>query len=949
MVAEDACLQVVEYVHDADGATVGLEMTLGHGSNSAGIPHSNSSAAESSVFSTRAQTLGTGSFGGDKRKKSSAIDDDDVDELDIDGPPRHYENVFHCKANSTSLAQDYHGEGIEMARRSTSTSTDDDSTLQNPWRPGRAVHARLSALCWKDLATYTSIYYPKVLRSAAMIMLFWFSYVTVICDSTYFWNAENSAYLNPLLIYVREPLMSTISFTRTWEVNHYGFPMWPPTFLLTILIIIIPAMLMAFPPSDTDTTGSSTDPVRAQPQQPVQPWQAWLRRRGDPSMRVWSIVLLVIPTATVLFIMLFKPIPDEIQATLNGLIFQVTTQLITSWANAAGYVAVVALSFFLVPVSKQSPLLSLLGLSPTLAVGFHNWAGRICWITSSIHAILHTIQIAFGDPKRGMMEILITELFPVESKCRTWQSPAAFRIVVSDEAYCYRQWRNLTGIISSVALLILVMTSWNFVRRRYYWLFYRCHVIFGSIMMVFAMLHFYFVAIYLMPGIIYYLVCLIPEKLRQLIDWTGGRSIQVRNVIPIANSNGCFELQLASVSQPRHHPAYVNICVPEISSFQWHPFTVAHSTPREFRLLIRDLGPFSEALRQQLTSRIPTTVLVDGFYDSGPNWVKEALEYHDTSLFVMAGIGVTPLLPVLLGIWKELSSSSGHAPVSIHVHWYCRDETLVNHVWAHYVKPIMEMEDRGSYTLAEQNRQLSWIRFTVHLTSSHSQCDDELVDDGLEQEETDGDVGNESDRDHLKPNDQSHRKHPFQLPARQAARHASILMLITYAMYVWIYHDETWEYRHRIFFRSYSLLFSGAMIILGSLLSELSTRLLTTHYEHRQLIPENDDDRVEENAFGVSAVEEAVTRKGAGNYNGKGPALAEIKRETCNFAFEVSTGRPSLTEVIRPVVESTSPAVFFCGPDSLSIELDGRIAEARRARHGFFSRHCAWFKEHFEL
>jgi Ferric reductase NAD binding domain len=362
------------------------------------------------------------------------------------------------------------------------------------------------------------------------------------------------------------------------------------------------------------------------------------------------------------------------------------------------------------------------------------------------------------------------------------------------------------------------------------------------------------------------------------------------------------------------------------------------------------LGPFTKELRRRLANNLPTTVLVDGFYDSGPDWVKEALEYHDTSLFVMAGIGITPLLPVLLSIWKKLSSSSlGHSPaVAIHVHWYCRDSTLVDHVWTNYVKPILqEVEDRGSYTTGEQNQPQSWIRFTLHLTSSKSQYGD-LVDDGIVQEESGRD--NDGDRDHHKPNDQSPLfKRPFELPSRQAASRASISLVTTYAMHMLIYHDETWEYRNRIFFRSYSLLLSVATIILASVLSELSLRVLTPPSEHRQLIPVNEDDNVAETTFSFSAVEEATTRRCPDNYNGNGPHLAEVERERCIFTFGISTGRPSLTEVIRPVVESTYPAVFFCGPDSLSIDLEGRIAEARRAQHGFFTRRCSWFKEHFEL
>ncbi|CAB9525432.1 NADPH Oxidase [Seminavis robusta] len=700
-------------------------------------------------------------------------------------------------------------------------------------------------LGWKQI-TAAKVYAKLMVVSVTVLLMFWFSYVVVICNSTYFWSPKNSDKDNPLEVLVCEPIKSVVlSWSWKLEEEHSGFPMWPATIVLTTILIVLPAVLLLVPISDS----SNTKPCRTS--RTSESWwqkmQIRFRFRGDPDIRLWSCILLIVPIATVLLVMLFKPIPEDVRQTMHqDVVTVVVTQLITSWANPTGYGAVVALPFFLVPVAKQSPLLSLLGLSPALAVGFHIWAGRICWVLASIHGTLHTIVAVFATNSngshKGMLETAIHNLVPMERNCWRWQSPGGFRKDEEPETYCYHSWLNLTGIIAVTALWILVMTSWNVIRRRYYRFFYHCHIIFGAIMMLFSILHFYWIAIYLMPGVVYY----------------------------------------------------------------WF------------------------------------TILVDGFYDSGPDWVQESLGYgRDTLLFVAAGIGITPVLPVVINLWKKLSTSARGSPIDIHIHWYCRDPTLVQHVWAHYLKPLIAAETQLTQPAAHDHdgsNQQSRIHFCVHLTSSRSGDDDPTRDF----DECDDEKQPDSSRGLVRGGDNDQRSpsgSPFQVSPRSTLRLAAVTMIITFGIHLWWYHEMSWNYRHRIFVRGYSLGVAIAVPILVFLLFEFSRWILAAHPQHALVSAEDDDDDDDVEKSSETLDEVALT-----NNDEK-----VIVKGTCRFSLVFNQGRPPLANVIHPIVESESPAVFFCGPGSLWTEMKGSVEAARKDRNDSSRRCCAWFKEHFEL
>lgn len=105
---------------------------------------------------------------------------------------------------------------------------------------------------------------------------------------------------------------------------------------------------------------------------------------------------------------------------------------------------------------------------------------------------------------------------------------------------------------------------------------------------------------------------------------------------------------------------YVFLCVPQLSNFQWHPFTISTCIGRDMQLHIKTDGDWTSKLRDLDLKYVsidgPFGAPAQRFYD------------FDQTIIVGAGIGVTPFS----GILNDLQTRGDH-------HWVARrDSTTTN-------------------------------------------------------------------------------------------------------------------------------------------------------------------------------------------------------------------------------------------------------------------------------
>ena len=84
-------------------------------------------------------------------------------------------------------------------------------------------------------------------------------------------------------------------------------------------------------------------------------------------------------------------------------------QAAKTWANRFGFVAIVALSFFMIPASRHGPVLSLMGWHPYHACTLHMFAGWFSFWFSWLHFLCYMIKYGSSYYPMSSNEICMDE------------------------------------------------------------------------------------------------------------------------------------------------------------------------------------------------------------------------------------------------------------------------------------------------------------------------------------------------------------------------------------------------------------------------------------------------------------------------------------------------------------------------------------------------------------
>jgi NADPH oxidase len=201
------------------------------------------------------------------------------------------------------------------------------------------------------------------------------------------------------------------------------------------------------------------------------------------------------------------------------------------------------------------------------------------------------------------------------------------------------------------------------------------------------------------PGIIYF-----GERVWREIR--ARRSTKLSKVL--VHPSGAMELRIVKPSFKYTAGQWLFIQVPDVSSFQWHPFTIT-SAPEDpyVSVHIRQVGDFTKAVGDLLgvgpsvvasltkaamqtteksegntvlgrgdfvevdanTSRAMPVVRIDGPYGAPSEDVFKA----DVAVLVGGGIGVTPFASILKHIWYRQRRGNLGALKRVEFFWVCRD------------------------------------------------------------------------------------------------------------------------------------------------------------------------------------------------------------------------------------------------------------------------------------
>ncbi|KAJ3110173.1 hypothetical protein HK100_003133 [Physocladia obscura] len=254
---------------------------------------------------------------------------------------------------------------------------------------------------------------------------------------------------------------------------------------------------------------------------------------------------------------------------------------------------------------------------------------------------------------------------------------------------------GLTGQIISVVLFLMGTSAMEATRRKQFEIFWFLHhlfiVFFGGILMHGAF-------------------CLIKGDTGDICRggplfwkfWIGGavlyiaerigREIRARSRTYISKAvqhpSRVVEVQIMKPSCKPKAGQYISICCPEISPYQWHPFTLTSSPDEKFiSVHINAVGDWTKEFATRLGCRFDekggknvelesqTTslpyLLVDGPYGT----ISEDVFDYEVGVLVGGGIGVTPFASILKTIWyRSKQENNLNRLKKVYFIWVCRDK-----------------------------------------------------------------------------------------------------------------------------------------------------------------------------------------------------------------------------------------------------------------------------------
>jgi len=202
----------------------------------------------------------------------------------------------------------------------------------------------------------------------------------------------------------------------------------------------------------------------------------------------------------------------------------------------------------------------------------------------------------------------------------------------------------------------------------------------------------------------------------------------------IQHPSKVMELQIKKEKTTTRAGQYIFLSCPEVSYFQWHPFTLTSAPEEDYiSVHIRVVGDFTSALAKAVgcdfdskdtkdaggkvvgtdtnppINRVLPRVMVDGPFGSA----SEDFFKYETVLLVGAGIGVTPFASILKSIWYRMNNFNSAKPTrlsKVYFTWVIRDFGVAE--WFHSLLHAIEEQDT-------QNR----IEINIYLTAKIKEDD----------------------------------------------------------------------------------------------------------------------------------------------------------------------------------------------------------------------------------
>lgn len=304
-------------------------------------------------------------------------------------------------------------------------------------------------------------------------------------------------------------------------------------------------------------------------------------------------------------------------------------------------------------------------------IKYHRWIGHVTMWVMTAHGVAYFLLWA------------VQKQFWVQFS--SWQDSIPF----------------FPGSLAWFGGLALQITSLYCIRRRWFDLFYKVHVIGFVVILIFSCIHYARSWFYFLPG-------LVPWAADLIFRFAQGASITTITSATISDDKSIVTWELTLEEGERAEPLHdYLINIPSISRWAWHPFTVSRCMGNKITFHTKRYKSFTSDMLKLLQRGLAVPVRVQGpigIHATEKPWLR-----YPVLVCITGGIGISPVLAMLHGLVADRSGDKGAAPFA--------GPKRVIVLWASRHKAEFTILDEAIISAAKEEN--SWLSMSLHYTGAH--------------------------------------------------------------------------------------------------------------------------------------------------------------------------------------------------------------------------------------
>ncbi|KAK3272963.1 hypothetical protein CYMTET_18770 [Cymbomonas tetramitiformis] len=306
------------------------------------------------------------------------------------------------------------------------------------------------------------------------------------------------------------------------------------------------------------------------------------------------------------------------------------------------------------------------------AIGLTAWASGSDCRGSGVASSYATALVFTVVPHNS----LVTFLFGVPfERCLEFHKVFAVGALASSTVHMTWCSTDLSGWGMLAAMILGTVLSTNYVRRKFFEVFYKFHWVMFLLVIGLAPLH-YRCHIYIYPGVLIWFL----DVLYRYFYLAMHR--YPKDAIVFALPADVVRLEFPKGKFGYRPGQYVFICIPALAYFQWHPMSISSSPHQEsVSIHIRALGDWTRKLYDMAKAGgaqgVKIHMLFEGPY--GEPMIDLDNEKYKSVLLISGGIGITPMQSICNNlIYQE---KNGRKLNKLWFVWSAADRYIIDAMW----------------------------------------------------------------------------------------------------------------------------------------------------------------------------------------------------------------------------------------------------------------------------